>query len=84
MLWHSSVVVFLLNLYQLLLPTPPTSFFPPAFLPKSLEKVTSSWFKLASIAHVYGVLVSMGEVVSVAKFTFPVSFDVHIRVHFYY
>jgi hypothetical protein len=71
-----------LNLYQLPLPTPPMNLFTSSFLAKSLGNFTSSRFKLASIAHVYGVLVSTGEVVSVAKFTFPVSFDVHIRVHF--
>ncbi len=48
--------------------------FPSNFLPKSLGKFTSSRFKLASIAHVYGVLVSTGEVVPVAKLTLSSEF----------
>ena len=42
MLWHSLVVLFLLNLYQLPLPTPPTEEFSSNFLPKSLGKITVS------------------------------------------
>src|SRR5918998_2782459 len=36
---HSSVVRFLLNLYQLPLPTPPTRIFASNFLPKSLARL---------------------------------------------
>jgi hypothetical protein len=55
MLWHSSVVVFLLNLSQLPLPTPSTSFFLSNFLPKSSAKFTLRRFLGALIAHIYGV-----------------------------
>jgi len=44
MLWHSLVVLFLLNLYQLLDPTPPTVFIASSFLPKSLGKFTRAHF----------------------------------------
>ena len=43
MLWHSLVVIFLLSLYQLPEPTPPTNFFSD-FLPKSLGKFTRAHF----------------------------------------
>jgi hypothetical protein len=48
-------VVFLPNLYQLPLPTPPMKLFPSSFLAKSLGKFTLSRFLLAPIAHAYGV-----------------------------
>ena len=43
-LWHSSVMFFLLNLYQLPEPTPPTRIFASDFLPKSLGKFTRAHF----------------------------------------
>src|SRR5215211_2691543 len=37
-LWHSPVVIFLLNLYQSPLPTPPIGIYLPSFLPYDFGK----------------------------------------------
>jgi hypothetical protein len=82
MLWHSSVVVFLSNLYQLPDPTPPMNLFPSSFLAKSLGKVTSRRFLLAAIAHIYGVFSKCERSGLLPDSPFSVSCGGHIRVLF--
>jgi hypothetical protein len=53
--WHSSVVVFLLNLYQLPEPAPPIKITASHVLPKSVGKFTGRRVLLAPMRLSYGL-----------------------------